>query len=81
MPIKAKFDPRHLPWVTFTDPEIAHVGLTEEEAKKAGRSCSAVRFPYTHNERAVTDQKPVGRDPTRRDPTTIFKRALSRHRC
>ncbi|MGH8900885.1 MAG: hypothetical protein ACRDYA_04190 [Egibacteraceae bacterium] len=46
--------------MTFTDPEIAHVGLTEEEAQKTDRSCTIVRFPYTHNERAVTDQEPVG---------------------
>ncbi|MGH8905595.1 MAG: dihydrolipoyl dehydrogenase family protein [Egibacteraceae bacterium] len=60
VPIKAKFAPGHLPWVTFTDPEIAHVGLTEQQALDAGRTCNVVRFPYTHNERAVTDQDPTG---------------------
>jgi pyruvate/2-oxoglutarate dehydrogenase complex dihydrolipoamide dehydrogenase (E3) component len=60
VPIKAKFAPGHLPWVTFTDPEIAHVGLTEQEAVDAGRTCNVVRFPYAHVERAVTDQDPVG---------------------
>jgi len=60
VPIKAKFAPGHLPWVTFTDPEIAHVGRTEAEVRAAGDTCQIVRFPYSHNERAVTDAEPVG---------------------
>ncbi|MGH3897021.1 MAG: dihydrolipoyl dehydrogenase family protein [Pseudonocardiaceae bacterium] len=60
VPIKAKFAPGHLPWVTFTDPEIAHVGRTEAQVRAAGDSCEIVRFPYSHNERAVTDAEPVG---------------------
>jgi pyruvate/2-oxoglutarate dehydrogenase complex dihydrolipoamide dehydrogenase (E3) component len=60
VPIKAKFASGHLPWVTFTDPEVAHVGLTEQNALAAGLTFNVVRFPYTHNERAVTDQDPVG---------------------
>ncbi|MGH3751417.1 MAG: dihydrolipoyl dehydrogenase family protein [Pseudonocardiaceae bacterium] len=60
VPIKAKFSPGHLPWVTFTDPEIAHVGRTEAEVRAAGDTCEIVRFPYSHNERAVTDAEPVG---------------------
>lgn len=60
VPIKAKFAPGHLPWVTFTDPEIAHVGHTEEQARAAGNAFEVIRFPYSHNERAVTDAEPVG---------------------
>jgi pyruvate/2-oxoglutarate dehydrogenase complex dihydrolipoamide dehydrogenase (E3) component len=60
VPIKAKFAPGHLPWVTFTDPEIAHVGRTEAEVRAAGDTYEIVRFPYSHNERAVTDAEPVG---------------------
>ncbi|MGH3838142.1 MAG: dihydrolipoyl dehydrogenase family protein [Pseudonocardiaceae bacterium] len=60
VPIKAKFAPGHLPWVTFTDPEIAHVGRTEAQVRAAGDTCEIVRFPYSHNERAVTDAEPVG---------------------
>jgi pyruvate/2-oxoglutarate dehydrogenase complex dihydrolipoamide dehydrogenase (E3) component len=60
VPIKAKFAPGHLPWVTFTDPEMAHVGRTEEQARAAGDTFEVVRFPYSHNERAVTDAEPVG---------------------
>jgi pyruvate/2-oxoglutarate dehydrogenase complex dihydrolipoamide dehydrogenase (E3) component len=60
LPVKAKFDPGALPWVTFTDPEIAHVGLTEPQAADQGVQCSIVRFPFSHNERAVTDGEPYG---------------------
>lgn len=60
LPLKLKFSPGQLPWVTFTDPEIAHVGLTEAEARKAGVECSIVRFPYSLLERAITDQDPAG---------------------
>src|SRR5262249_12702896 len=60
LPIKAKFQPGHVPWVTFTDPEIGHVGMTEDEARGSGRDCHVLRFPYSHVERAVTDQDPTG---------------------
>lgn len=60
LPLKLKFDPGALPWVTFTDPEIAHVGLTEAEAKRAGTECSVVTFPYSELERAVTDSDTIG---------------------
>lgn len=60
VPAAAKFDVRHLPWVTFTDPEIAHVGMTEPQARAAGVTVKVVRFPYSRNERAVTDGEPYG---------------------
>jgi dihydrolipoamide dehydrogenase len=39
------FDPRAIPAVVFTDPEIAWCGLTEEEAVKQNRSVKIARFP------------------------------------
>jgi pyruvate/2-oxoglutarate dehydrogenase complex dihydrolipoamide dehydrogenase (E3) component len=60
VPIKAVFSPGHLPWVTFTDPEIAHVGKTETEVRAAGDTYEVIRFPYSHNERAVTEAETVG---------------------
>jgi pyruvate/2-oxoglutarate dehydrogenase complex dihydrolipoamide dehydrogenase (E3) component len=60
LPLKLKFEPGVVPWVTFTDPEIGHAGLTEEEARKSGKECNVVKFPYAELERAVTDQDPVG---------------------
>jgi pyruvate/2-oxoglutarate dehydrogenase complex dihydrolipoamide dehydrogenase (E3) component len=60
LPVKLKFAPKYVPWVTFTDPEIAHVGLTEAEARAAGKQCSVVRLPYSALERAVTDGETRG---------------------
>lgn len=60
VPIRTAFSPGHLPWVTFTDPEIAHVGRTEAEIRAAGDTCEVIRFPYSHNERAVTEAETVG---------------------
>ena len=36
-PVKAKADHRVVPWTTFTDPEVARVGLTEEQARRRAR--------------------------------------------
>ena len=60
VPIRAAFSARHLPWVTFTDPEIAHVGRTEAQVRESGDTCEVIRFPYSHNERAVTEAETVG---------------------
>lgn len=60
LPAKARTD--HLPWATYIDPEMAHVGLTEEQAHKAhGRhAVTTVRFPYAENDRAVAEGKTTG---------------------
>jgi pyruvate/2-oxoglutarate dehydrogenase complex dihydrolipoamide dehydrogenase (E3) component len=52
LPAKAKTD--HIPWVTFTDPEIAQVGYTEAEAKEkfGSHAVEVVRFDYAENDRA-----------------------------
>ncbi|MDZ4137221.1 MAG: dihydrolipoamide dehydrogenase, partial [Paracoccaceae bacterium] len=58
LPAKAA---RSAPWVTYTEPELAQVGLTEAEARKAhGDALSVVRFPYHHNDRALAEGKPKG---------------------
>lgn len=45
-----------VPWVTFTDPEVAHVGLTEEQARsKFGESVTVCRWEMTHTDRAVCE--------------------------
>jgi dihydrolipoamide dehydrogenase len=48
------FEPRAIPAVVFTDPEIAWCGLTEEQAKKDGRSVAVVKFPWGASGRAIT---------------------------
>ena len=44
-----------LPWVTFTDPEVAHVGHNEQSAKAAGIAFELVRYDLSHLDRAVTE--------------------------
>ena len=53
---RKKVDYRVLPWVTFTDPEAARVGLTEEEARKKGQAIRVVRFPWEAIDRAQTEE-------------------------
>jgi pyruvate/2-oxoglutarate dehydrogenase complex dihydrolipoamide dehydrogenase (E3) component len=59
LPSKAKTS--HIPWATYTDPELAQVGLTEVEAKKKhGPKLEVVRFHYNHNDRAIAERKTEG---------------------
>jgi pyruvate/2-oxoglutarate dehydrogenase complex dihydrolipoamide dehydrogenase (E3) component len=52
---------RVIPWVIFTDPEIAHVGLTEPEARRAhGSRVRTAHLPYTAIDRAVIAGRPRG---------------------
>ncbi len=48
-------DYRVLPWVTFTDPEVAHVGHNELSAKEAGIACEVVRYDLSHLDRALAE--------------------------
>jgi len=59
LPAKARTD--HFPWVTYTDPELAQVGLTEADAKAThGDKLTVVRFPYAENDRAITSGQTTG---------------------
>jgi pyruvate/2-oxoglutarate dehydrogenase complex dihydrolipoamide dehydrogenase (E3) component len=49
-----------IPWVTFTDPELAHVGLGEAEAREKHRSIHVLRWPYVENDRAQAERKTDG---------------------
>jgi dihydrolipoamide dehydrogenase len=50
----AAFEPRAIPAVVFTDPEIAWCGLTETDAKKQNREVKVLRFPWAASGRAMT---------------------------
>jgi pyruvate/2-oxoglutarate dehydrogenase complex dihydrolipoamide dehydrogenase (E3) component len=49
-----------IPWVTFTDPELAQVGLTEDAAKKRSGRVRVFRWPYHENDRAQTERTTEG---------------------
>lgn len=51
---KTTFEPRAIPAVVFTDPEIAWCGLTETQAAAEGRQVKVARFPWPASGRAVT---------------------------
>lgn len=54
--LTAKVNYRALPWVTYTDPELAHVGLTEAKAREQfGEGIKVVRWSMTDNDRAVAE--------------------------
>ena len=46
------FEPKAIPAVVFTDPEIAWAGLTETEAKRQGRTVEVAQFPWMASGRA-----------------------------
>lgn len=49
-----------MPWVTYTDPEIAHVGLDEKEAQAQGLATNTIKIPFTTVDRAITDGETNG---------------------
>jgi pyruvate/2-oxoglutarate dehydrogenase complex dihydrolipoamide dehydrogenase (E3) component len=51
----AKCDVANTPWVTYTDPEIARVGVSEEDAKADGIPHRVFRAGFSHNDRAICD--------------------------
>jgi pyruvate/2-oxoglutarate dehydrogenase complex dihydrolipoamide dehydrogenase (E3) component len=58
--IPKKIDREHVPWSTYTDPELAHVGATDKELKERDVSYKTYRFPYDKIDRAITDESTEG---------------------
>jgi pyruvate/2-oxoglutarate dehydrogenase complex dihydrolipoamide dehydrogenase (E3) component len=59
--LPAKVDYTALPWVTYTDPELAQVGATEVEARRRyGDDVRIVRMPLADNDRAQTERQTDG---------------------
>jgi dihydrolipoamide dehydrogenase len=51
---KTAYEPKAIPAVVFTQPEIAWTGLTEEQARGQGRKVEVVKFPWSASGRAAT---------------------------
>ncbi|MEA5578397.1 mercuric reductase [Anabaena sp. UHCC 0451] len=49
-----------MPWVTYTDPEIAHVGMYAEEAEKKGIEIETIKISFNNLDRAITDSEEAG---------------------
>ena len=58
LPAKARYNA--VPWVTYTDPELAHVGLSEAEARAKGHELRILRFPFEENDRAIAEGATAG---------------------
>ncbi len=60
LPVKAKADYRIVPWTTFTDPEVAHLGLTEEEAREEHGEAKSYKVPFSRLDRAIIEGETSG---------------------
>lgn len=49
-----------VPWCTYTEPEMAHIGLTEKEATEEGHKINVLRWPYHENDRAQAERATNG---------------------
>jgi len=66
----AAFQPRAIPAVVFTDPEVAWAGLTETQAQKTGRAVTITKFPWAASGRAITLDRTDGLTKLLLDPDT-----------
>ncbi|BAY94830.1 MULTISPECIES: mercuric reductase [unclassified Tolypothrix] len=57
---RSKLSSLVMPWVTYTDPEIAHVGLSEQEAKDKGWNVETIKIPFSSVDRAIADGEESG---------------------
>ena len=58
--LPAKANDETVPRVTFTDPELAHVGLTEAQARARHKTIRVLRWPYHENDRAQAERETHG---------------------
>jgi pyruvate/2-oxoglutarate dehydrogenase complex dihydrolipoamide dehydrogenase (E3) component len=58
--LPSKVDPALIPRVVFTDPELAHVGLTEIEARAEKHKINVLRWPFSENDRAQAERATTG---------------------
>ena len=58
LPIRV--DTSAVPWATYTDPELAHVGLTEAQAREKGVAVGVSRWPLHDNDRARAERETHG---------------------
>ncbi|MEH2319470.1 mercuric reductase [Nostoc sp.] len=57
---RSKLSSLVMPWVTYTDPEIAHVGLYEHEAQKLGIEVTTIKIAFSSVDRAIADGEESG---------------------
>ena len=55
-----KRDAEHVCWCTFTEPELAYTGLSEQSLREREAEYKVYRLPFSQIDRAVTEGEPVG---------------------
>lgn len=70
LPAKTRFDV--LPWVTYTDPELASVGLNETEAKKRSVAYELATAEFAENDRARAEGETAGRIKVLIEPSCLL---------
>ncbi len=58
---KHEFDPRCIPSIAYTDPEMAWVGVTERDAKEQGLNIEVANFPWSASGRAIASARTEGK--------------------
>jgi pyruvate/2-oxoglutarate dehydrogenase complex dihydrolipoamide dehydrogenase (E3) component len=58
--VPSTIDADHVPWVTYTEPELAHVGARARDLDEEGASYRTYRFPYDKLDRAITEGETTG---------------------
>jgi len=58
--LPARVDYSAVPWVTYTDPELAHVGMSEADAERAGKAFRVLRWNFQENDRAQAEGRTEG---------------------
>ena len=58
--LPAKVDESAIPWVTYTQPELAQVGQTEDQARARNSAVRVLRWPFADNDRAQAERRPDG---------------------
>ena len=70
LPVSLQAD--EIPRVTFTEPELAHVGLTEAKARDAHGAIRLLRWPYLENDRAQAERETRGHIKVVTDPRGLI---------
>lgn len=58
LPVKVKADA--IPWVTYTDPELAQIGLTEAAARQKFGDIRVMKAEFSHNDRSIAERTTAG---------------------
>ncbi len=58
--LPARADTAAVPWVTYTEPELAQVGLTEAQARESHGAIRILRWPFAENDRAQAERRTEG---------------------